>query len=312
MRGEGEGRVDDGYGLTTGLHIARDAIAKGELLAIVGPTASGKSALALEIATALGGEIISVDSVQIYRHFDVGSGKPSAEELARVRHHLISTHDPKDAIDAARFAELADAAILDVRARGKVPILCGGTYLWMRAVLLGLAAAPPANAAIRARHRELAEREGRAALHALLEKVDAASAKALHPNDVLRVSRALEVHELTGKPMSELHEAHGFRTPRHRARLVGPAFTLPDLRARIDRRAEQFLANGLVDEVRRLVAMGYGETRAMGSVGYREVAAHLRGEIPERELAARIGQSTWIFARRQRTWLKGEPVTWIS
>lgn len=291
--------------------VAREAIDHGELLAIVGPTASGKSALALDVASALNGEIISVDSVQIYRHFDIGSGKPTAEELARVRHHLISTHDPKDAIDAARFAELADAAIVDVRGRGKVPILCGGTYLWMRAVLRGLAAAPPGDEAIRARHRELAEREGRAALHALLARVDPASAKALHPNDVLRVSRALEVHELTGKPMSALHEAHGFRTPRHRARLVGPAFTLPDLRARIERRAAEFLANGFVDEVRRLGAMGYGDTRAMGSVGYREVSAHLRGEIAEPELAARIAQSTWIFARRQRTWLNGEPVTWI-
>lgn len=282
------------------------------LIAIVGPTASGKSALALKLAAEHDGEIIGVDSVQIYRHFDIGSAKPTAEEMARVPHHLVSTHDPKDAIDAARFADLADTAIADVRARGKTPILCGGAYLWMRAVLHGLVAAPPADEGIRARHRALVEREGRNALHELLVSVDEASAKALHPNDVMRVSRALEIHELTGKPMSELHAAHGFRTPKHEAKLYGVAFTLPELRIRIERRVKQFLADGFVAEVERLVARGYGDARAMGSVGYREVRAHLRGEISADDLETRIVHSTWIFARRQRTWLKDEPITWVE
>lgn len=286
--------------------------AEKKLLAIVGPTASGKSALALAVAEKVGGEIISVDSVQIYRGFDVGSGKPEAAELARVRHHLVSTHDPSDAVDAARFAELAEAAIVDVRARGKVPILCGGTYLWMRAVLLGLAPAPPADEAVRAKHRELVERAGRAALHAALAEVDPTSAAALHPNDVVRVSRALEVFELTGETMSARHAAHGFKSPRHEARLVGLAFTLPALRARIEARVKKFLADGFVDEVRSLIADGHGAARAMGSVGYREVHAHVRGEIAASELEAKIVQSTWIFARRQRTWLRDEPVTWIG
>ncbi len=282
-----------------------------ELLAIVGPTASGKSALALSVAERIGGEIVSVDSVQIYRHFDVGSGKPSSAELARVPHHLISTHDPLDTIDAARFAELAEAAIIDIRARGKVPILCGGTFLWMRAVLLGLAPAPPADEALRARHRELVEREGRAALHAALAKVDPEIAATLHPNDVVRVSRALEVHELTGETMSARHAAHGFKTPRHRARLVRPAYTLESLRAKIDARVAALLAAGFVDEVRRLVAMGYENARAMGSVGYREVLAHVRGELAREDLERKIATATWVFARRQRTWLRDLDVTTI-
>ncbi|CAN5697475.1 tRNA (adenosine(37)-N6)-dimethylallyltransferase MiaA [soil metagenome] len=288
------------------------ALGAGKLVVFVGPTASCKSALAMALAEKHGGEIISVDSVQIYRAFDVGSGKPSAEELARVRHHLVSTHDPKDAVDAARFADLAEAAIAEVRARGKVPILCGGTYLWMRAILLGLAAAPPADEAIRVRHRAIAERDGRSVLHDMLAAVDPKSATALHPNDVVRVSRALEVHELTGTKMSDLHEAHGFRTPKHEHVLVGVAFTLPDLRARIDRRVRAFLANGWVAEVKQLIADGHGDARAMGSVGYREVLAHVRGEIAEADLEQRIIHSTWIFARRQRTWLRDEPVTWLS
>jgi tRNA dimethylallyltransferase len=281
------------------------------VLAVVGPTASGKTELAIRLAETLGGEIVGADSVQIYRHFDLGSGKPTAEEQARARHHLIDALDPLDPTDAARFAELARAAIDDVRARGKRPIVCGGTFLWVKALLYGLADAPPASAEIRERHRTLAEKEGRPALHALLQKVDPVIAARLHPNDLVRVSRALEVHELTGEQMSVWQARHGFAHAQIPARLVGLRVEPEELTRRIAARVEGWLAAGWRDEVQSLVDRGYGEARAMGSVGYREVRASLIERMPPDDLAASIVRSTRIFARRQRTWLHHADVTWL-
>src|SRR4051812_21663705 len=184
------------------------------LLAVVGPSASGKSEFALRICEQLGGEIVSADSVQIYRRFDIGSAKPSLAERAQVPHHLIDELDPLDTADAARFVQLAAAKITEIQARGKRPVLCGGTFLWVRALAYGLVPAPPADAGIRARHREEAERLGRAALHARLAAIDPESHARLAPNDLVRVSRALEVHELSGRSLSALQAEHGFRTAR--------------------------------------------------------------------------------------------------
>ena len=282
------------------------------LLAIVGPTATGKTELAMRVAERIGGEIVSADSVQIYRRFDIGSGKPSAEERGRVAHHLVDAFDPLEAIDAAIYAEAAERAIADIRARGKRPILCGGTFLWTKALLFGLAEAPRGDAAIREKHRVLAETEGRPFLHARLAEIDAKSAARLHPNDLVRVSRALEVHELTGKPMSAWQEEHAFATVKHRARLVGIACDPTRLSERIDRRVRAFLDAGWIDETRALVALGFGGARAMGAVGYREVKMHLDGTLAERDLHATIVRSTRIFARRQRTWLGHADVEWLA
>jgi len=273
------------------------------LLVVVGPTASGKTELALGAAEALDGEIVSADSVQVYRHFDIGSGKPSASERARAAHHVVDVADPLEPIDAARFVDLAERAIEDVRARGRRPIVCGGTFLWTRALLWGLAEAPAADAEIRRLHRDEAERDGRAALHARLVAVDPASAARLHPNDLVRVSRALEVFELTGRPQSEGHAAHGFARPRHDAVLVAVERSGDDLDARIAARVDAWLASGWIDEVESLVARGYRDARAMGSVGYRQVASHIDGRCSRDELATAIVRATRIFARRQRTWL---------
>jgi tRNA dimethylallyltransferase len=286
--------------------------APGELLAIVGPTASGKTALAVSLAERLGGEIVSADSVQIYRGFDVGSGKPTAEELARARHHLVGTFDPLDPVDASVWARLADDAIADIRARGRVPIVCGGTFLWVKALLFGLAEAPAADATTRARHRAIADSDGRAALHARLRDVDAETAARLHPNDFVRVSRALEVHELTGKPMSAWQREHGFARPRHRARLVALATEPAALTERIAARARQMLAEGWADEVKSLVSAGYGEARAMASVGYAQVRATVAGELPEADLELAVVRATRVFARRQRTWLNHVDVAWLG
>lgn len=282
-----------------------------KVVAVVGPTASGKTALAIALAQRLGGEIINVDSVQIYRRFDLGSGKPTAEELAQAPHHLVSERDPLDALDAAGFAALAEERLQDIRRRGRRPIVAGGTFLWVKAFLAGLAEAPRGNDELRAQYAAFAEERGRAALHERLHQVDPASAQRLHPNDFVRVSRALEVFDLTGRPLSAFHADHGFQTPRHDAMLVGIWHSPEALTMRIERRVEGWLRDGWVAEVRDLMDAGYGGARAMGSVGYKEVRDHLEGRLPVNELAPTIVRTTRVFARRQRTWLGHEKVRWL-
>lgn len=284
------------------------------LWVVVGPTASGKTALAIELAERVNGEVVSADSVQIYRHFDIGSGKPSAEELARVPHHLIGAVEPTEDIDASMFAQMADAKICEIVARGKQPIVCGGTFLWVRALLYGLAQAPAAHPGIRARHAEFVAAHGRPALHAKLEAVDPESYRRLNPNDFVRVSRALEVLELSGRPLSAFQADHGFRTPRYEFTLVGLRSSADELTERIQTRVRGMLAMGWEAEVKRLLEQGYGATRPMASVGYRQLADNLRAETPlsHDELLESIVRVTRVFARRQRTWLRDQPVQWLT
>ena len=283
-----------------------------DLLTIVGPTASGKTAVAVGVAERMGGEVVSADSVQIYRGFDVGSGKPSPEELARARHHLVGSLDPLDPVDAASWAEMATRSIADIRARGRVPIVCGGTFFWVKALLHGLAEAPPGDADLRERMRLDAEAEGRPALHARLREVDAESAERLHPNDFVRVSRALEVFALTGKPLSTWQREHRFGRVRHRAQLVAIRVSADHLTGRIRSRVAAWLAQGWLEEVRALIDRGYEQARAMGSVGYAQVRASLAGQIPAGDLEESIVRATRVFARRQRTWLNHADVTWLQ
>jgi tRNA dimethylallyltransferase len=273
------------------------------LLVVAGETASGKTALAVRLARAWGGEIIGADSVQIYRGFDVGSGKPTGVELDGVVHHMIDIVDPGDAFDAGAFVARADRLIAEVRARGRTPIVCGGTFMWIKALVFGLAAAPPAPIEIRDSLRAEAEAVGSPAMHAKLARVDPVTAARLHPNDATRITRALEVFEATGRPLADHHAEHGFRTERHRARIVAIAHERADLEQRIAKRVEAMLAAGWVEEVRALIDRGHRDARAMSSVGYAEVRDHVEGRLDAAELAARITRSTRIFARRQRTWL---------
>ncbi len=283
-----------------------------DLLTIVGPTGSGKTALAVEVAERLGGEVVSADSVQVYRAFDVGSGKPTEAERACAPHHLVDVLDPLEHVDASSWAEAASRSIDDVRRRGRVPIVCGGTFLWIKALHYGLAEAPAASEEVRRRHRALAEREGRPALHVQLAALDPASAARLHPNDLVRVSRALEVLELTGRPLSDWQREHGFARARHPAQLIGIAMDAATLTERIRTRVRGWLGEGWVEEVESLVARGYGEARAMGSVGYRQIRSMLAGELPREDLETAIVRATRVFARRQRTWLSHADVTWLS
>jgi len=282
-----------------------------EIPTIVGPTASGKTELAVALAERLGGEVVSADSVQIYRWFDIGSGKPTAEDVARAPHHLLSALDPLEHIDAAAWAERAATAIGEVRSRGRVPIVCGGTFLWVKALLYGLVEAPAASPELRGRYGVIAEEAGRHVLHARLREVDPESAERLHPNDLVRVTRALEVFDLTGKPLSQSQREHAFAQVRHRSRLMALAHDSAALTERIRARATQWLRTGWIDEVSSLTSRGYGDARAMGSVGYAQVRAMLAGELPRDDLEGAIVRATRVFARRQRTWLHRAQVVWL-
>jgi tRNA dimethylallyltransferase len=282
------------------------------ILTIVGPTASGKTELAVALAEKLGGEVISADSVQVYRAFDAGSGKPTAEDIARAPHHLVGSIDPLAPIDAAAWAELASHCIAEIRARGRIPIVCGGTFLWVKVLRFGLANAPTASQPIRDQHRAIAEREGRAGLHERLRVVDGETAARLHPNDFVRVSRALEVYELSGKVLSAWQREHAFAHVRHRARLVALGHDPASLTDRIRSRVARWVAGGWIEEVEALLARGYGPARAMGSVGYAQIRAMLVGDLARADLEETIVRATRVFARRQRTWLNHADVTWLE
>lgn len=284
----------------------------GAFVAIVGPTASGKTALAMDLACRLGGEIVGADSVQIYREFDIGSGKPTRDDLALAPHHLVDVLHPTASVDAAAWARQAARSIADIRARDRVPIVCGGTFLWIKALLFGLAPVPAASAELRARHLAIVQHEGRSALHSRLSGVDPEIAARLHPNDFVRVSRALEVHELTGRPMSAWQREHRFARALHDARLIAIRCDDPTLTTRIETRARGWLAAGWIEEVETLLARGYGDARAMKSVGYAQIRAMLDGNLAGDDLLAAIVRATRVFARRQRTWLNRADVTWLD
>jgi tRNA dimethylallyltransferase len=276
------------------------------LTVIAGPTASGKSSLALRLAERVGGELVSADSQQVYRHFDIGTAKPTTDELARVPHHLISVVDPLQPFSAARYQALADAAIADIAARGKRVIVVGGTGLYLRVLLHGVVEAPPGDPSLR-RTLEAeaeAEREGRTALHARLAAVDPASAARIPPNDRVRLVRALEIHALTGTPASVWRSEHAFAPDRYPFDLWVLAPEREALYRAINERTQAMFDHGLLDEVRSLVARGFGEAPVMKSVGYREARQALDGELPIEEAVRQAAQATRHYAKRQLTWFK--------
>jgi tRNA dimethylallyltransferase len=284
-----------------------NAVSQSPLLVITGPTASGKTAVALQLARRFDGELIGADSVQVYRGFDIGSAKPDASELAGVRHHLLDICNPDEDIDAARFAQLADAAIADVLSRGKRPIVVGGSGLWLRALLRGLVKVPDRDPALRATLEAEAETTGLPAMHARLAAVDPRAAGAIHPNDKLRIVRALEVYAQTGQPLGELRHAHALGGERYHALRVVLELTPEESTARITERTHTMIARGLADETRAIVTAYGREIRALGAVGYREMLSHVCDGVDLPTTAEAITRATRVYARRQRTWLQSEP-----
>jgi len=285
-----------------------------DALLLTGPTGSGKTAVALAVAEAFDAEIVAADSMTVYRHMDIGTAKPTAGELARVRHHLVGVLDPWESANVAWWLAAAAAACRDIRGRGKRPLFVGGTPFYLKALLCGLFDGPPSDPALRAGLEAEAERD-RAAAHARLQACDPRTAARLHVNDVRRVARALEVFTLTGRPISDMQQTwdNPSFTPAGEVR-PGPAvlpcvilgWPRPELCARIDRRVQAMVAAGWLDEVRRLGELPRPMSReASQALGYPELRAVLRGEVTLAAATAAIQTRTRQFAKRQMTWFRG-------
>ncbi|MEO0483537.1 MAG: tRNA (adenosine(37)-N6)-dimethylallyltransferase MiaA [Planctomycetota bacterium] len=268
---------------------------------IVGPTAGGKSALALKVAVRAGGEVISADAFQVYRGLDIASAKPTPDEQRAVRHHLIDTVEPTEAFTVHDWLAAAEAAIADIRGRGKTPVLVGGTHLYAKAFLEGLFEGPEADEALRAELRAM----GLAALRAELERVDPAAASRLHPNDERRTVRALEVHRLTGRPISDW-QAQWDREASLRPGvvLVGLDWPTEAINRRINARVRGMVEAGLVEETRALDEAGRLGPQAREALGTKQILAHLAGACTLEEAVEKIKIETRRFAKNQRTWLR--------
>ncbi len=283
------------------------------LLCITGQTASGKSALALRLAEGMGAELLSVDSMQVYQGFDIGTAKPSPEERARVAHHGLDRLVPSAGFSAGEYLRWAQELVAQRWAEGTPVLAVGGTGLYLRALLHGLAPAPPTDPELRAR---LQEREDAAPgwMHLRLQEVDPDAAERLHPNDRPRLERALEVYEATGEPLSRWQERHAFGERRFSTWLLAIRWERTQLNQRIELRLDRMLAVGWLDEVRRLLSEGVQEDwPPMKALGYRELAAVARGELEISEARRRILVATRRFAKRQATWFNRQPsIEWVE
>lgn len=286
---------------------------KPKIVIILGPTAVGKSEVALTLAQRFHGEIVNADSQQVYRYMDIGTGKVSLTVRQRVPHHLIDIVDPDEEFNAALFRELAGKAIDDIRQRGRNAIVCGGTGLYLKALTHGLFEGPGQDPAIRqALESEIAE-HGLQALYRRLEQIDPTVGSTIHLNDRQRIVRALEVFQLTGKPLSYWHGAHGFQESRFTVLQIGLKRERAELYDRINRRSEEMVRAGLLDELRNLVDRGFGlELRPLQSVGYRQMAAVLEGMLALTDGLLEMKQETRHLAKRQLTWFRRDPtIRWF-
>lgn len=285
-----------------------------KILIVCGPTASGKSELALRLAQKLDAEIINADSMQIYRRLDIGTAKPSPEQLSEVRHHLIDVADPDQPFSAADFSDAADAAIKDIISRGKRVVVVGGTGLYIRALLKGLIDSPGGEGELRQTLQNEAIKVGNAVMLEKLRQVDPELAAGLHCNNLVRIIRALEVYQLTGIPLSRYQNEHAFATSRYDTLQIGISVDRALLYKRIDERVEHMLADGLLKEVKGLLAEGFGrELKSMRSIGYKEAVAHLNGELSCDEAAELIKRNTRRYAKRQLTWFKADSdILWFE
>jgi tRNA dimethylallyltransferase len=278
--------------------------------ALVGPTASGKESTAVELASVAGAEILSLDSMKIYRGMDLGTAKASPAQRRRVPHHLVDLARPSDSFSTRRWLSAAESALTQIESRGARALFVGGTALYLKALLFGLFEGPSADPPLRSRLRALTGEE----LHRRLSEVDPETAAKVHPNDQRRLVRALEVYTITGRPVSELRREWSRGEPRSPAVLVGIRRPREDLYRRIDDRIDRMIEAGLVEEVRGLLDSAGGLGPVAGqALGYKEIAAWLRGDLPSLEEAVRLLRSrTRSFARRQLTWFKHFSVRWLD
>jgi tRNA dimethylallyltransferase len=280
---------------------------KTKVVVILGPTGVGKSEVAIDAALGVDGEVINADSQLVYRHMDIGTAKPSLAARKAVPHHLIDIVDPDEDFNAARYRELALAAIGDITTRAKKPIVCGGSGLYLRALLQGIFVGPGKDKTIRERLEGEADAIGLGALHARLREIDAEAALRIHPNDRHRIVRALEVHELTGRTISTWQKEHGFQERAFDVLKIGLNRQRKALYDLIDRRTDEMMKAGLVGEVERLLEQGYGlDLPPLQSIGYKQIGLYLRGEVTLEEAVALIKRDSHHLAKRQLTWFRAD------
>ncbi len=284
------------------------------LIVITGPTGVGKTGLAIRLAEKFDGEIVSADSMQVYRYLDIGTAKPSLEEQARVPHHLIDVVNPNEEFNAAMFAEQADAAINSLRERGKSVFVVGGTGLYLDALLGGLLDAPGADGRLRDSYRQEAARHGKGYLYERLKGIDPAAAVGIHPNDLVRTIRALEVMEQTGQSIVAIQGEHRFGNNPYDCIKIGLTVDRDLLYDRINSRVERMMTDGLVEEGERLLEMGYDEEALpLQAMTYRNVISYIRGNQSLQDMVRLIKRDTRHYARRQLTWFRRDSaIKWFA
>jgi tRNA dimethylallyltransferase len=277
------------------------------ILAIVGPTGTGKTAVALALTRRIAAEIVNLDSRQVYRGLDIGSAKPTEAERGMAPHHLFNVVEPDEPFDCARYRELALRAIAEIEVRGRHVLLVGGTGLYLKVLHHGLFAGPKRDSALRARLTAIEESQP-GLLHERLRAVDPAAAARLHPHDLARLVRALEVFELTGRPMTEWQREHGFRRAEIEMRVIGLDMERRRLYERLNARCTAMVEGGLIEEVRALRARGYGsELTPLRSIGYREIGTYLDNRCTLEEALRDMARATRHLAKRQLTWFRAVP-----
>lgn len=287
---------------------------KPEIIIIAGPTASGKTACAVELCRKIGGEVVSADSMQIYRGMDVLSARPTEREMRGVPHHMLGIADPAEKFSAARYRDMAREVIADILARGRMPVLCGGTGLYINAVTRPMEFAQSCDEALRRRLIALSEEPGgRRRLHDMLREIDSEAADRLHENDVRRVTRAIEVYRLTGRTQSEQARLDSQREGDYRETLFALRWPREKLYARIDSRVDIMLKDGLVDEVRALHRDEASHSTALQAIGYKEIVAALEGRLSMDEAVSLVKQLSRNYAKKQMTWFQRDPrAVWID
>jgi tRNA dimethylallyltransferase len=287
---------------------------KPDIIVICGPTGIGKTKGAIALSKAVNGRIISADSMQVYRYMDIGTAKPTAEERRLAHHDLIDVVDPDEDFDAAKFSALAQGFIKEYREEGVVPIVAGGTGLYIKSLVSGLFRARPVERDVADRLEKEADGMGTSFLHERLAKVDHEAAARIHPNDRFRIVRALEIFESTGKTITEYHREHGFSDEPYRVLKIGLSLDRELLYQRINKRVDMMIEEGLLREVESLFERGYSpDLKSMGALGYRHMAGFLNGEFHFDEAVELLKRDTRRYAKRQMTWFRADrDITWIA
>lgn len=276
---------------------------KPKIIVICGPTGIGKTSVGIQLAEKFGGEIISADSMQIYRYMDIGTAKPTVAEQNRIGHHLIDIVDPDEDFDAVRFAKMARQKVVQLHHRGVMPLVVGGTGLYIKALLQGLFQSNPADPEIRERLMKEVAENGSSRLHDRLKQFDSDAAERLHPNDAYRIVRALETIEATGRSISEHHQDHGFTDEPFHALKICLQMDRQKLYDRIDQRVDMMIDAGVLDEVKKLLSMGYSaDLKSMQSIGYRHMVDVIAGRLSWDEGVRTLKRDTRRYAKRQFTW----------